>query len=262
MVRQGGPSVSTTEVTEHTRTRIAWLYYIEGMTQDEIVAQTGINRSRVLRILAASRHDGTVQIRVTTNLSHCVALERALEQRWRLSRAIVIPEPQDPGQTSEILGAELGAYLSRTLTGHATIGLGWGKTLSNALPAIVPRQADGIRVLSLLGGLTRVSSVNPSEFAWRLADRLNAECYLMAAPVFAPDARTRDALLSHPGIQEIFRRAARLDLAVGPAGHGAHLGDAPVAHQDVRHAARPVGHDLGVAEEQGSHAPIQHRRRP
>ena len=59
-----------------------------------------------------------------------------------------------------------------------------------------------------------------------------------------------------------FTMISRLDLAVGPAGHGAHLGDAPVAHQDVRHAARPVGHDLGVAEEQGSHAPIQHRRRP
>jgi DNA-binding transcriptional regulator LsrR (DeoR family) len=36
----------------------------------------------------------------------------------------------------------------------------------------------------------------------------------MAAPVFAPDARTREALMSHPGIQEIFRKAQRLDLAL------------------------------------------------
>ena len=205
-------------VPEHMKTRVAWLYYIEGMTQDEIVAQTGLNRSRVLRILAASRHDGTVQIRVTTNLTQCIALERALELRWKLARAIVIPEPQDPAQISTILGAELGAYISRKVTGHATIGLGWGKTLSNALPAIVPRTPDGIRVLSLLGGLTRVSSVNPSEFAWRVADRLNAECHLLTAPVFAPDRPTRESLMAHSGIAEIFSRARSLDMAIVSVG--------------------------------------------
>ncbi len=203
---------------EHMKTRVAWLYYIEGMTQDEIVAQTGLNRSRVLRILAASRHDGTVQIRVTTNLTQCIALERALEARWKLARAIVIPEPQDPAQISTILGAELGAYISRNVTGHATIGLGWGKTLSNALPAIVPRTPEGIRVLSLLGGLTRVSSVNPSEFAWRVADRLNAECHLLTAPVFAPDRPTRESLMAHSGIAEIFSRARSLDMAIVSVG--------------------------------------------
>lgn len=206
------------ESSEHTKTRVAWLYYVEGMTQDEIVSLTGLNRSRVLRILAASRQDGTVQIRVTTSLTKCVELERALEERWRLSRAIVIPEPQDATQTSAILGAELGAYLSRTLAGHMTVGLGWGKTLTSALPSLVPRQAEGVRVLSLLGGLTRVSTVNPSEFAWRVADRLNAECHLMTAPVFAPDRPTQEALRNHPGIAEIYSRARALDMAIVSAG--------------------------------------------
>jgi DNA-binding transcriptional regulator LsrR (DeoR family) len=38
--------VGTSEATEHTRTRIARLHYVEGMTQDEIVSLTGLNRSR------------------------------------------------------------------------------------------------------------------------------------------------------------------------------------------------------------------------
>ena len=119
---------------------------------------------------------------------------------------------------SAILGGELGAYLSRQLTEHTTVGLGWGQTLSNALPSIVPRQAEGTRVISLLGGLTRVSSVNPSEFAWRVADRLNAECHLLTAPVFAPDRATREALRNHPGIAELFSRARTLDMAIVSVG--------------------------------------------
>lgn len=210
--------MSMTETSDHLKTRVAWLYYVEGKTQDEIVSLTDLSRSRVLRILAVSRRDGTVQIRVTNNLAKCVELERALEERWQLSRAIVIPEPQDAGQMSTILGAELGAYLSRNLSDRTTVGLGWGQTLSNALPSIVPRQAEGTRVISLLGGLTRVSSVNPSEFAWRVADRLNAECHLLTAPVFAPDRETREALRSHPGIAELFSRARTLDMAIVSVG--------------------------------------------
>jgi DNA-binding transcriptional regulator LsrR (DeoR family) len=155
---------------------------------------------------------------VANTLAKCVELERALEARWSLSRAIVIPDPQDPRQTSAILGAEVGAYLSQHLSGHTTVGLGWGNTLSNALPSIAPREGQDIRVLSLLGGLTRVSSVNPSEFAWRVADRLNAECHLLTAPVFAPDHATREALRGHPGLAEIYSRARLLDMAIVSVG--------------------------------------------
>ena len=208
----------TQDISEDVKTRVAWLYYAEGLTQDEVAAKVGLNRSRVLRILSAARLDGTVQIRVTTRLSHCVALERGLEKRGGLTHAIVLPTPQNEAQLRSIIGAEVGAYISQALAPNMTIGLGWGKTLSAAVPAIVPRNPDGIRVLSLLGGLTRVSDQNPSEFAWRVAARLGAECYMMAGPVFAPDPVTRDALAAHTGMSDIFLRARSLDMAIVSVG--------------------------------------------
>ena len=210
--------VTLPDIGEDMATRIAWLYYVEGLTQDEVANKVGMNRSRVLRILSAARQDGTVQIRVTTRLSRCVELERALEKRWGLTQAIVLPTPQDETKLGAIIGAEVGAYISQALSANMTIGLGWGKTLSAAVPAIVPRNPDGIRVMSLLGGLTRVSDQNPSEFAWRVAARLGAECYMMAGPVFAPDPVTRDALAAHTGMSDIFLRARSLDMAIVSVG--------------------------------------------
>ena len=210
--------MSEADVSEDVKTRIASLYYVEGLTQDQVATLVGMNRSRVLRILAAARRDGTVQIRVTTRLSRCIELERLLEQRWALTRAIVVPEPQDPQHLRSIIGAAVGAYLSEAITPNMTIGLGWGKTLNSGVASIQPRAADGVRVLAMLGGLTRVSEINPSEFAWRVADRLGAECYMLAAPVYAPEKRTRDALLDHPGIAEVFTRARSLDMAVVSVG--------------------------------------------
>ena len=203
-----------TDFGDDLKTKVSWLYYMEGMTQDEISKTLGLSRSRVLRSLATSRQSGMVQIRVTTKLSICVELERIIEKKFGLERAIVIPKPQNTEATSNIIGAVLGGYISENIAENMTIGLGWGKTLSASLPSIEHREQLGISVLSMLGGLTRVSGVNPSEFAWRLADRLSAECYLMAAPVFAPELRTRDALLAHQGIREIIGKAARLDMAI------------------------------------------------
>ena len=210
--------MTSPDISEDMATRIAWLYYVEGLTQDEVANKVGMNRSRVLRILLAARQDGTVQIRVTARLSRCVELERDLEKRWGLTQAIVLPTPQDEAKLVAIIGAEVGAYISQALSANMTIGLGWGKTLSAAVPAIVPRNPDGIRVMSLLGGLTRVSDQNPSEFAWRVAARLGAECFMMAGPVFAPDPVTRDALAAHTGMSDIFLRARSLDMAIVSVG--------------------------------------------
>lgn len=202
------------EFSNDLETKVALLYYMEGLTQDEISKVLGLSRSRVLRFLANSRQSGLVQIRVTSKLSHCVELERSLETRYGIERAIVVPNPQNATAIPEIIGAVLGGYISDAIAENMTIGLGWGKTLSASLPHIEFREPANINVISLLGGLTRVSGLNPSEFAWRLADRVSASCYLMAAPVYAPDARTRESLLNHPGIKEIFTRAQNLDLAI------------------------------------------------
>ncbi len=200
------------------RTRAAWLYYMEGLTQDAVAQTLGMTRARVLRMLASCREDGTVQITVTSPLTRCVTLERQIEKRHGIERAVVIPRPRDPADTAALVGAATGTYLASMLADGMTIGLGWGRTLSSSLPALPQKQFGKLTVVSLLGGLTRATAFNPSEFAWRFADRLGAECFMMAAPVFAPDAHVRDALVHHSGMEDVFAQAGRLDIALVSVG--------------------------------------------
>ena len=206
------------DLEQDVRTRAAWLYYMEGLTQDAVAQMLGMTRARVLRMLAACREDGTVQIRVTTQLSRCMELARRLEERFGLERAVVIQRPQDDDKVPALIGAATGALLQDMLEDGMTVGLGWGRTLSSSLPHIPQRRYERMTVVSLLGGLTRAALFNPSEFAWRFADRLGAECFMMAAPVYAPDTRTREALVNHSGLEDIFRHAQKLDLAIVSVG--------------------------------------------
>lgn len=221
-LQQSSESVETVSIESTTaddlKTRVSWLYYMEGKTQDDVAQIVGTNRSKVLRILAQARSDGTVQIRVTSRLSRCVELEAKLKEKYAFQTVIVVPSPQDPTDVHSIIGRELGAYLSQRIGPDMTVGFGWGRTLTSAIPAIEQRQPSGVSVISMLGGLTKVSRVNPSDFAWRVADRLAAECYMIAAPVFAPSAASREAIMNHHGIAEVAARARRLDLAVVSTG--------------------------------------------
>lgn len=200
------------------KTRVAWLYYMEGLTQDAIAEKLEISRLRVLKILALCRQDGTVQIRVTSKLTNCIDLERRLETAFSIHKAIVIPSPQEEDKLPALLGSAVGSYLDETLRNGMRVGLGWGNTLRHSLTGVAQHSLHGLSVVSLLGALTRAAGINPSEFAWRFADMLGADCYMIAAPVFAPDEATYTALLSHPGIDEVFALSRRIDLALVSVG--------------------------------------------
>ena len=107
------------------RTRAAWLYYMEGLTQDAVAQTLGLTRARVLRMLASCREDGTVQITVTSPLTRCVTLERQIEKRHGVERAVVIPRPAGRGRDASLIGAATGTYLASVLADGMTIGLGW-----------------------------------------------------------------------------------------------------------------------------------------
>ncbi|MBI3710400.1 MAG: sugar-binding transcriptional regulator [Proteobacteria bacterium] len=199
-------------------TRIAWLYYVEGLTQEQIARRLHQNRVKVLRTLAACRQDGTVQIRINSKLAECLALERKLEKTFGLTEAVVVPTPANPKQVSAIVGNALGAWLSDRLQSRQTIGVGWGRTLQASLSAIDKRAWKGQTVVSLLGGLTRAHAMSPFEFAWRFSNIIGADCYYVSAPVYTSDSATRDSLMAQKGLRELFEKAATADIAVVSVG--------------------------------------------
>jgi DNA-binding transcriptional regulator LsrR (DeoR family) len=215
VARRGGV---TEEDDEQLRTRIAWLYHVEGLTQAQIARRLGQNRVKVLRMLAAARDDGLVQVRINARLADCVAAERSLERGLGLDEAVVVPTPAAPAAVSEVVGLALGAWLGDRLKSGQTIGVGWGRTLQASLRAIARRGWRDQTVVSLLGGLTRAHPASPFEFAWRFSNLLGADCYYVAAPVYTSDPATRDSLMAQRGLHDLFARARRADLAVVSVG--------------------------------------------
>jgi DNA-binding transcriptional regulator LsrR (DeoR family) len=198
--------------------RAAWLYHIEGLTQEEIARAMKISRAKVIRLLAGARDSGVVRIRIDAKAGEQIALERQLVGKFGLSEVVVVPSPVDDTAVASMVGHAAGTYLAGQIRDGMSIGLGWGSTLSMSLKAIVAQPFERLSVVSLLGGMTHSRAVNPSAVARRIADAFGADCYQLTAPVFVADEATRAALWAEPGLHDLLERARRVDLALVSVG--------------------------------------------
>lgn len=208
---------------EQMATRAAWLYFVAGLTQAQIGKKLGLNRTRVNRLLAQARDQGLVQINITGRLSECVALEEQLKKQYGLDDATVVPTPPDQALIPQVIATAAGAALAERLKDGMSVGVGWGRTLRLSIQSVPRRSLKRLSVVSLLGGLTRGSAMNPHETASHLADLVGAQCYYVAAPALTDTESTRDLLIAQPMLREIFERGEKVDLAFLSVGELSHV---------------------------------------
>jgi DNA-binding transcriptional regulator LsrR (DeoR family) len=203
---------------EQLATRAAWHYFLGGNTQAQIAKKLGLTRLRVNRLLAYAREQGLVQITVTGRLSDCIALEQGLIAAYGLKDTVVVPAARDDSQLRAVLAAAAGQYLAQHLRDGISVGVGWGKTLRLSLASVPRRTFRKLSVVSLIGGLTQSSAVNPHETASHLADIVGGQCYYFAGPAYTDTAASRDMLMNQPMLRDVFERGRAVDLALFSVG--------------------------------------------
>lgn len=196
--------------------RVAWLYYMEGLTQDAIATRLGLTRLRVNRLLGEARESGLVSIKINSRHESCLRLEEELREACSLREAVIIPTPGTPELIPVLLGRTAGEYLSKYLENHSVrgIGVGWGATLRESIRHVTPGQWPEVQVNSMMGGLTRGLEINTFETASALATRLGAQCSYLAAPLYAGSAKSRDTIVSQDVFKEAFGQIAANDVAL------------------------------------------------
>ncbi len=229
------------------RHRIAWMYYVEEMTQGAIADRLGIGRITVGRMLSEARAAHEVRISLSRDLAELTEAEIGLQKKYDVGEAIVVPVSAARADPRPAIAAATGDYVSDMLRPNMKIGLGWGQTLLGSLPFLPERQVPGLSVVSLLGGITRARQANPAEFAAQFARFFLADCYLIAAPAIVDSARTKETLIERCGLSEVYELAKSLDAVVvsvgeiGPNSTVSQFGAVSAADTAALRAAGAVG---------------------
>ncbi|MGZ2452789.1 MULTISPECIES: sugar-binding transcriptional regulator [Rhizobium] len=221
---------------ESLRLKAAFLYYNQKLTQNEVAAKLGVSRSTIVKLLDEALKRGEIQIWVKQAASE-LELASELEAALNLDEVIVTPPAKDVDGTARAVGQALGQFLSDTIPNNATIGVGWGRTLSAALSSFRPLRREGVKIVSLLGGTVEAQHENPIDFTWQLANQLGAQCFLLMAPLLVDSPDTKERLIEKCGLNRIMKLSADLDIAlvsVGDIGtHSTSLSVASLAPEEL-----------------------------
>lgn len=213
-----GESERTFQESDTTRARVAWYYFVGGLTQQEIARKFNMTRMRVNRLVGQLRTDGSVRTEIMLPLIDCVELEDGLQKKYGLSSARVVPHLDDEHEQQRAIGEAAGEVLEPLLVDGIGLGVGWGRTLAAAIPRLTPRRFDKAWVATLMGGLTRGLGTTTYELATAFAKLLGSECFYLAAPIYFPTADSRLLLESHYGIAEVLNRIRTADIALMSCG--------------------------------------------
>jgi len=200
--------------------RAAWLYYVANNTQDEIANKLNVSRQAAQRLVSLAVTEKLIKHRLDHPLADCIELAEALRARFSLTYCDVAPSDPDPKDPF----ASLGAWAASCLEGYVTakaptvVALSSGRALRAMVSQLSPLNQPQHKIVALQGHMAADGRASHYEVVMYLADRINAQAYLLSTPVVARSAAERAFLqqqLSFLAVQELVKQAKVAFVGIG-----------------------------------------------
>ncbi len=210
--------------------KVAWMYYMDGKTQQEIAKELGISRIKVQRLLKRAVKEHIVRVQISQDAYNLLSYERKLVELFGLKDAVVVPVE------AKLLKQELYKELAKAAASYAMwkwlphieiLAVGIGRTLFY-LPDFLqplPRKKK-LKVVSLQGALLPNIALNSNLIGQRTAQNLNGEFFGLWAPIVANTPSEVEIIRSQPYVKMALELAQQSDLrivGIGAASHEALL---------------------------------------
>lgn len=207
--------------------RVARLYYVDRLSQQQIATVLRTSRSNVSRMLTAACDAGLVEIRIVDPGGRDSALEERLRSTFGLREARVAARPRGAGTEDPVgaVGTLAARLLTESVTDAMTVALSWGTALQAMVWAVRSERPYAVQLAQLVGGLSAIrNEISGLELVRELSVRLGAShVHYLHAPATFTSRRARESLLAETAVAQALDRARRADLAfvgIGTPAHG------------------------------------------
>jgi lsr operon transcriptional repressor len=225
--------------SEELLLRVAWYYYKDELTQDEIARRLSMSRASVGRLLDRARKVGLVSINLNTEYLDAFELSGELRSAFGLAEALVVPDHEKEPADHHALNARIGLggaqFISTHLRPGGSLGVGWGETVSRVIAAISFGAVGPVHMVTLTGGVegylqTILSS--KGEVAAESSEITSAT--VIPSPIMASTPSLASALRAEPTITEVLKQACGVEHAL--VGVGTPTADATIVHMGYLNA--------------------------
>ncbi len=208
----------------------AWLYYHDGLNQNDIAERMRISRASVVNYLNEARTRGWVRVHMDSDVFKGHRLAEELCAAYGLTEAMVVPDdPVDPvGAAASIARVTRAAadWLPRLLEPGDRLGVSWGATVYQMAQQVPNTPMADLSVIQLLGSRPAALGFAAEACTAILAQRLGGECINFHAPLVLSNKALRDALCDEPVVRDQLDALATCNktvLACGTCDADAHV---------------------------------------
>ncbi len=193
--------------------RIAWLYYMEELTQAEIAERLNMSRIKVTRYLKQARDRGIVQISIQSNNSNLLELESALSNKYNLKDVKVVMSAEARQAQQRLLAQGASEWLVPRLESGLTIGIGLSRTLSYMPEYFKPKRKIQCDFTDIIGGVSGPSNAMISlNITNQMAEICGGRPFRLLAPSVVSSKQAYEIILSEPVLNEVFQKAQNCDI--------------------------------------------------
>jgi len=199
-------------------TKVARMYYSQGIRQTEITERLGIHQSTVSRLLKKAYETGIIRISVTVPSGIHSDLEEALESRFGLHEAVVVDSiTNDEGQIVRDLGGAGAYFMELAVKPGEVIGISsWSASLLEMINAMHPSKVGkASKVVQILGGLGNpAAQMHATHLTERLAYLIGGTAVLLPVPGITTSTDAKKVLLKETYVRTATELFDRMDMVL------------------------------------------------
>lgn len=209
-----------TPVERRILIKVASMYYLEHMKQNDIAKKFGVERTTISKYLKRALDKGIVTITVANEKFE--DLEAAMEKRFGLKECFIVPKSYDLLAVKQSMGLAGLQLLRRIVSNKLVIGLAWGTSIRE-----LTRYAENSKLpkidsdfIPLDGGPENIDSeYHVNTLCYELAKAFGGRCHYIYAPAITRTAEIRNAIVQDSNYEKI--SAFWENLNIGIVGIGA-----------------------------------------
>jgi DNA-binding transcriptional regulator LsrR (DeoR family) len=195
--------------------KIARLYYVEGLIQQKIADKLNISRTKVSRYLDAARKEKIVEIKINPGIEDYSKIEYEIEKKFKIKECSVVPSFESREETLRMMADPFNNLLERILVNGSYMGIGWGSSLKAVSDCLNVNGKSDIKVVPIIGCLGRIGTgIHTNSVAKNIADKLGSISYMIHSPAVLDSREIRMTVEKDSNTREILELSTKIETAL------------------------------------------------
>ncbi|MFF2449089.1 sugar-binding transcriptional regulator [Neobacillus sp. NPDC058068] len=181
--------------------KVAWKYYNEGMTQNEIAESLNLSRMKVIKYLDIAKANNIIQFKINLDKFVDIDLQNKIKQHYQLQDIYIVPASNQNSLDS--LSKAAAHYIEDRITSDTMINVGYGQAVSRTLGHLHISTKYKVTFVSLSGGVKfYIPTAIESSSDYYTPPHFNH--YIMPAPLVVSTGHLAKQLINEKPIKKIF----------------------------------------------------------